>query len=120
MKRVLIADGNSVIRTTLRQLFEQEGWAVCGEASDGEQAITKGQELGPDLVVLELSMASVNGLTVARILKEQMPGIHLLLFTYFGSLVSKEELTRAGFSACVPKNEAGRIITIARSLFGGE
>ena len=78
MKSVLIADGNSAARTALPRLFEQEGWNVCGEASDGEQALAKGQELSPDLIVLELSMRAMNGLT-ARILEKTMPHIRLIL-----------------------------------------
>lgn len=117
MKRILIADGNSVVRATLRQLFEQDGWTVCGEAADGEEAIAKGRKLRPDLVVLDLRMELTNGLAAARILKDAMPDIRLILFTSFGSLVTNEELTRAGFSESIPKSEAGRLIMTARRLF---
>ena len=120
MKRILIADGNSVVRATLRQLFEQDGWNVCGEAADGEEVIAKGQELRPDLVVLELRMRFINGLAAARALKEAMPSIRLILFTSFGSLVTSEELARAGLSESIPKSEAGRLITAARRLVSSE
>ncbi len=97
-------------------MFEQAGWTVCGEATDGQEAIAMAQELRPDVVVLDLSMPLMNGLTAARVLKEIMPATPLILFTSFGNLLSAADLELAGFSASISKSEAGQLVTTAQRL----
>lgn len=116
MKRVLLADDSAVIRKSLRRMFEASGWSVCGEASNGQDAIAKAQECNPDLVVLDLSMPRMNGLTAGRILSSIMPGTPLILFTSFGTLLSSDVLESAGFSALIPKEDAGKLLSTAQSL----
>ena len=74
------------------------------------------QELRPDVVVLDLSMPVMNGLTVACVLKEMMPATPLILFTSFGNLLSAADLERAGFAASISKSEAGKLVTTAQRL----
>ena len=100
----------------MRRMFEQEGWTVCGEASNGEEAIAMTQELRPDVVVLDLSMPVMNGLTAARALKQLMPRTPLILFTSFGNLLSAADLKLAGFSASISKSDAGKLVTMAQRL----
>lgn len=116
MKSVLLADDNAVVRATLREIFEQSGWKVCAEASDGQEAILKAQRFQPDLIVLDLSMPVMNGLSAAHILKEVLPKTPLILFTSFADILSSDDLERIGFSALVDKNDAGNLLTTARSL----
>lgn len=100
----------------MRQMFEQAGWSVCAEAANGQEAIAKAQEAKPDIAVLDLSMPAMNGLTAGRILKEIFPETPLILFTSFGSILNSDDLQRAGFSALIDKNEAGKLLTIAQTL----
>jgi CheY-like chemotaxis protein len=116
VKSVLLADDSAVVRKSLREKFEQSGWIVCSEVSDGQQAIAKAQQLLPDIIVLDLSMARMNGLTAGRILKSLLPKTPLILFTSFGDILPLDDLKRAGFSALIDKNEANRLVTIAQTL----
>ena len=116
MKRILLADDSAVVRNTLRQMFEEAGWSVCGEASNGQEAIVKAQELRPNIIVLDLSMPQINGFTAGRILKETLPGTRLILFTAFGALLSTDALESAGFSASIPKSDAGKLLNTAQTL----
>ena len=100
----------------MRRMFEQAGWTVCGEASNGQEAVAMAQELRPDVVVLDLSMPVMNGLTAARVLKETIPAMPLILFTSFGNLLSAADLELAGFSASISKSDAGKLITTAQRL----
>jgi CheY-like chemotaxis protein len=100
----------------MRRMFEGAGWTVCGEASNGQEAITMAQELRPDLIVLDLSMPLMNGLTAARILKAILPGIPLILFTSFGNLLSAADLELAGFSASISKSDSGDLVATAQRL----
>ncbi len=97
-------------------MFEQAGWTVCGEASDGEEAVAMAQELKPDVIVLDLSMPLMNGLTAARVLKKILPETPLILFTSFGNLLSAADLELAGFAASISKSDAGKLVTTAQRL----
>ena len=104
-----------MIRTTLRRLFEQGGW-TCSEATDGEDAIAKARQFRPDVIVLDLSMPVMNGLTAGNILKHTLPGTPLILFTSYGAILSSEDVRRAGFSASIGKNDAGKLVMTAQTL----
>jgi DNA-binding NarL/FixJ family response regulator len=115
-KCVLIADDSRVVRRSLHQLFEREGWDVCAEASDGQEAITKALKLKPTVIVLDFAMADMNGLSAARILKAAIPEAQLILFSGLANLLSAEELRRSGFSAIVSKDRPGALMSEAESL----
>jgi DNA-binding NarL/FixJ family response regulator len=116
VKRILLADDSDIVRRALRKIFEDSGWDVCAEASNGEEAVVKAQKLRPDIIVLDLSMPLMNGLTAGHILKETMPETPLILFTSFGTLVSTHDLESAGFSALIPKDDAGKLVMTAQAL----
>jgi CheY-like chemotaxis protein len=116
VKSVLIVDDSQVIREALRNLFEREGWKVCGDAADGQEAITQALRNQPQVVVLDLAMPVMNGLTVARILKKVLPDAQLILFSFSADLLREEELRSAGFSASVPKSQVQSLLEKAQGL----
>lgn len=82
MLRVMIADDHEIVRRGIRALVESEpGWEVCGEAEDGPQAIDLATEIKPDVVVVDVSLPSLNGLAVTRRLRHVSPDTEVLLFT---------------------------------------
>jgi two-component system, response regulator PdtaR len=64
-RRVLIAEDEALIRLDLREMLEEEGFDVVGEAADGEEAIALATELLPDLVICDIKMPKVDGITAA-------------------------------------------------------
>jgi DNA-binding NarL/FixJ family response regulator len=65
--RILVADDHPVVRLGLRMLLSaHQGWEVCGEASDGREAIEMYKRLKPDVVILDICMPKLNGLEAAR------------------------------------------------------
>ena len=116
MKRVVLADDSRVVRHALRKMFEESGWVVCAEAVNGEEAIAKVDALKPDVVILDLSMPVMNGLTAGCILKKSSPDAHLILFTSHGELLTTQDLESAGFSALISKEDAGKLVLTAQSL----
>jgi len=64
-KRVLIAEDEALIRLDLREMLQEEGYEVVGEAADGEQAVTLAADLIPDLVLCDVKMPKVDGITAA-------------------------------------------------------
>ena len=117
--RVMIVDDHPAIRRALSREFERAGWEVCGDAANGHDAITKAEELLPDVIVLDLAMPEMNGLTTARVLKRTCPEVHLILFTGHGDLFTMGEATAAGISAVCSKTEpVTQLLEKAKALAG--
>jgi response regulator NasT len=68
--RVLIAEDEALIRLDLREMLEEEGFEVVGEAADGEQAIALATELKPDLVICDVKMPKMDGIAAAAHITE--------------------------------------------------
>jgi AmiR/NasT family two-component response regulator len=65
-RRVLIAEDEALIRLDLKEMLEEEGYEVCGEAGDGESAVKLAGELRPDLVILDVKMPVMDGIEAAE------------------------------------------------------
>jgi response regulator NasT len=63
--RVVIAEDEALIRLDLREMLSEEGFEVVGEAADGEQAVALANELKPDLVICDIKMPKMDGITAA-------------------------------------------------------
>jgi two-component system, NarL family, nitrate/nitrite response regulator NarL len=96
LKSVLIVDDHEAVRRELRRLFQsQSEFTVCGEAADGADAISKAEQLNPDLVILDLAMPEMNGLEVAGALRFIIPDAVLFLLTAY----KNRELELAAFQS---------------------
>ena len=78
-RRVLIADDSPFTRKTLQDLLQTHGWEVCGQAKDGVDAVKMTVELNPDVVILDLAMPPMDGLTAARQISESLPTIPIVM-----------------------------------------
>jgi DNA-binding NarL/FixJ family response regulator len=97
--RLLIADDHPLFRVGLRAALEREGFAVVGEASDGLEAVRLGLRLLPDGVVLDVRMPRMDGITAARMLREQRFGGLITLLTTFSEPVLVQQAALAGADA---------------------
>jgi DNA-binding NarL/FixJ family response regulator len=87
-KTVLIVDDAESERIAIRTAIESRTkFRVCGEASDGVEAITQAYELRPDLVLMDLAMPRMNGLEAAKVLRNTMPRIPVVLLTLHADLM---------------------------------
>lgn len=120
-KRVLIADDHEVTRQGIKALLKDEpDIEVCGEAQDGEEAVTKARDLDPDLVIMDLSMPRVGGFSAARAIRAS--GLRAkILFISAHSYTRLEHMSRmAGYEGFVQKtNEAQDLIRGVRAVLGG-
>ena len=71
IKRVLIAEDEALIRLDLREMLQEEGFDVVGEAADGEQAVELAVELNPDLVICDIKMPKMDGIAAAAQIAEK-------------------------------------------------
>lgn len=100
--RVVIAEDEAIIRLDLKESLEEEGYEVVGEAGRGDQAIELVRELRPDLVILDIKMPGVDGLTAARtIAAERICAV--LMLTAFSQREIIEEARDAGALAYLVK-----------------
>ena len=120
-KTILIVDDNAYIRQALCQVFKSEAdFEVCGEATNGKDAIDKALELHPDLIVLDLSMPGMDGLDAARELKRLMPAVPLIMYSAFGDPFAEKQARLIGISEVVSKSQrAAILLSKARSLLYG-
>ena len=106
--RILIDD--PTIRLLLRRLLEkQPGWQVCGEASNGIEAIEGVERFAPDIVVMDLAMPIMNGLQAAPEIVKTHPKLPMLLISV--QEVSKQlawEARNAGYPRCCDQERRGR------------
>lgn len=82
--RVLIVDDHQVVREGLRRMLELgKGIQVVGEAKNGEEAIAKTVSLSPDVVIMDLKMPGMDGITATRKIKQETPDVSILILTLY-------------------------------------
>jgi len=106
--RILIADDNEMVRRGVARLLSSEpNWLVCGEATDGSEALLKARELLPDLILLDISMPGMNGLEVSRLLRQEVPQARILVISQHDPIQLLPRVIAAGGDACVDKSCLG-------------
>lgn len=102
-RRILVVDDSDAVRDVIRTFLQNSGLEVCGEASDGLDAIEKAKKLRPDLIVLDLSMPGMNGVEAAETLAELMPQVPIVVLTMYGDLLGEAMAAGIGVKAVVGK-----------------
>ena len=105
--RILIADDHDVLRQGLRDLLEEKGWKVCGEAADGREAVGLAILLKPDVVVLDLDMPMLSGLEAARQIRGNKVASTIVIFTMHKNEYLEQAALEAGADAVVTKADGG-------------
>ena len=121
--RVLIVDDHEIVREGISQLIARSRpeWLICGQASNGEQAIELVQTLTPDVVILDISMPKVNGLQVAAKIAAMQLHSRVLMFTMHESERLARDVQAAGAQGVVLKSQAARdLIRAMDHLLAGE
>ena len=120
-ERILLVDDHPLTRSALAGLLEQHGFDVVGEASDGEEAIDSAERLRPDLVLLDLSMPGVDGLTALPRLREAAPDCEVVVLTASGTEENLLGAIRGGAAGYLLKSEPPeRIVDFLRGVAQGE
>jgi DNA-binding NarL/FixJ family response regulator len=104
-------DDNAVMRRTLRNLLEtQDNWEVCGEASDGLEAVAKFDQAKFDVIVIDFQMPGMNGLDAAKQITSRSPSTPILMVTLHHSHQLAEEARKAGIRGMCPKADIGCVV----------
>jgi DNA-binding NarL/FixJ family response regulator len=102
--RILLADDHEGIRRRVRSIFEAAGFEVCGEATNGLDAITKTKDLMPDLIVLNLSMPVMSGLETIPEIAKSAPAVKIVIFTMDETAEVRREALRRGAHGYISKS----------------
>ncbi|MFF7383758.1 ANTAR domain-containing response regulator [Streptomyces griseoluteus] len=100
--RVVIAEDEALIRLDLKEMLEEEGYTVVGEAGDGEQAVELAREHKPDLVILDVKMPKMDGISAAEKIAEESIA-PVLMLTAFSQRDLVERARDAGAMAYLVK-----------------
>ncbi len=124
MIRVVLADDQVLVRTGFRALLDAEDdIEVVGEAGDGESAVARCAELHPDVVLMDIRMPGVDGLTAAKQIAERddLAAVKVLVLTTFELDEYVYEALRAGASGFLVKHtEPAELIRAVRVVADGE
>ncbi|HEV8649932.1 MAG TPA: response regulator [Actinomycetes bacterium] len=81
--RVLLVDDCAEVRQGLRELLEDEGIEIVGEAADGAAGVSRATELAPDVVLMDLRMPVMDGIAATRQIKQALPLTQVLILTAY-------------------------------------
>jgi two-component system nitrate/nitrite response regulator NarL len=112
--RILVADDHEAVRKGVCAILATRlDIEVCGEASNGQEAIAKAHDLKPHLIILDITMPVLNGLDAARVIRLTLPELPILLFTMHEGKHIIEDAQKIGIEGFVCKSEASATLLAA-------
>ncbi|MCA1726590.1 MAG: response regulator transcription factor [Actinobacteria bacterium] len=123
--RLMVVEDTDHVRKMLLDILELHGFEIAGEAGSGEQAIERVRASDPDVVIVDYMMPEMDGLEVARRIREQRPDQQMILYSAYVDDELERGAQDAGIAVCVPKmagvEELAREITaVAMDLGDGK
>ena len=120
--RILVADDHAVFREGLRAVLGSElDMEVVGEAATGKEVVERGDELRPDVVLMDIQMPQINGIEATRRILDANPDVGVVGLTMFEDDDSVFSAMRAGARGYVLKGaDPSEILKVVRAVAGGE
>jgi DNA-binding NarL/FixJ family response regulator len=119
--RILIADDHALFRESLKSLLEARGHAVLGEARNGREAVELARQLRPAVVLMDLTMPEMDGLSATKILAAELPEVRIAVLTASDDDAKLFEAIKSGAQGYMLKNlESASFFTLLDGLERGE
>jgi DNA-binding NarL/FixJ family response regulator len=120
--KILIADDHEIVRQGIRRVLEvKPEWEICGEASNGQEAVRMAQELSPDVIIMDVTMPVMSGFEAADEISRLPFGSRVLFFTMHDSGSMAGSVRKSGAHGYVVKSRAAQdlVQALERLLRGG-
>src|SRR5579864_430571 len=119
--RILIADDNEVFRSRLVEIMDgHDGWKVCAAVGNGQDAVAKAKELRPDVIILDLAMPVMDGLTATREILRDVPTLPVFIYTLHNIPPIELEAKKAGARRMVLKPHVELLIRAIEETLANE
>jgi DNA-binding NarL/FixJ family response regulator len=120
--RILLVDDHQILRQGLKALLErEEDLQVVGEAADGRAAVSLARELHPQIVVMDVSMPSLNGIDATRQIINAMPDVKVLALSAHSDAKMVTETLKAGAKGFLLKDVAvDELVSAVRQVMSGQ
>lgn len=116
-KNVLIVDDAAFMRMMIKDILTKNGYNIAAEAENGKIAVDKYNEVKPDLVLMDITMPDMDGITVLKILKEKYPDAKVVMCSAMSQPEKFIESIQAGaFDFIVKPFSSDKINSILKSL----
>ena len=112
--KVMIVDDHKLVREGLKAVFDQgEEIEVVAEAGSGEDALDMVQGVGPDVVLMDISMPGMNGIQATRLMKEKIPDVKVVILTMLDQEGYVYEAVKAGATGYMLKSTSSDDLVVA-------
>ena len=120
--RILLADDHAVLRAGLRLLIDnQSSMTVVGEAGNGNDAVAKVRELQPDIILLDLNMPDLDGLSTIPLIRKESPQTRILILTMYDDVSYLQATLKAGAAGYILKKAVDSELMMAiQTIIRGE
>ncbi|MEO8504160.1 MAG: response regulator transcription factor [Acidobacteriota bacterium] len=119
--RILIADDHALFRESLKSLITARGLDVVGEGRNGKEAVELVRSLKPDVVLMDLAMPIMDGLTATKLISAEMPEVKVIIVTASDDDANLFEAIKSGAQGYLLKNlEAEQFFGLLESVANGE
>jgi len=118
--RVLIADDSPAVRRTLRHLLQAgNAWEIV-DAENGKTAIARALEFRPDVIILDLAMPVMDGLSAAREISKALPQAAILMYTMHSTPHLEQEAQKCGVRKLVSKSEGAILLSEVHDILAAK
>jgi DNA-binding NarL/FixJ family response regulator len=119
--KIVIADDHALFRDSMKSLLEARGLQVVGEASNGREAVDLAHRLKPDVVLMDLAMPELDGLSATKLIVADLPEVKVVVLTASDDDASLFEAIKAGAQGYLLKNlESEAFFTLLEGVNRGE
>ncbi len=120
--KILVVDDHAVLRDGIRALLDlHDDIEIIGEASEGKEAIEKARELAPNVVVMDIAMAGMDGLEATRRIRKKHPEVKILVLTQHDNREYILSAIKAGAAGYLPKRALGsELVSAIRAICKGD
>ncbi|MGB7150666.1 MAG: response regulator transcription factor, partial [Terriglobales bacterium] len=117
--RILVVDDQELARRAITSILaERTDWHVCGEATDGVEAVARARELRPDAILMDVSMPKMDGLQATQVVRQQLPGTKIIIVSQNDPAVVRQQAAQAEAHAFVGKDALKKdLISSIEKLF---